>query len=329
MGYLYGNAFGVVGLMAGRVALWSITFLVVSVLLSGAPAVGQSQPPVPTFKSGVDLVRVTATVRDRKGRFVNDLSVRDFEILDGTDHRPILDFRHDSGGLSVALLFDISGSMEGRLADAREQANHVLAWLNPHDEAAVFTFDTQLDHILPFTQGLKALPKEMSKVTAFGATSLHDAIAQTAERAGQREGRRRAVVVLTDGNDNASRLQPKEVSALASAIDVPVYIFGVVPSIDNPTEEVATASAIHSPLASQLEDLAKWTGGRVFTVSTPGQRSLAARQMVEELRHQYLIAFEASGRAGWHPLTVRTREKDLVVRARNGYIVGQYRPNAF
>jgi hypothetical protein len=78
-----------------------------------------------------------------------------------------------------------------------------------------------------------------------------------------------------------------------------------------------------------LEDLATWTGGRVFIVSAPGQRSTAARQMVDELRHQYLIAFESGGRTGWHPLVIRTREKDLIVRARSGYVVGQSRPNSF
>jgi hypothetical protein len=71
------------------------------------------------------------------------------------------------------------------------------------------------------------------------------------------------------------------------------------------------------------------TGGLVFKASTPGQRSLAARQIVDELRHQYVIAFESSGIPGWHPLVVRTRDKDLAVRARDGYSVGQSRPHSF
>jgi hypothetical protein len=62
--------------------------------------------------------------------------------------------------------------------------------------------------------------------------------------------------------------------------------------------------------------------------STPGQRSIAAREIIDELRHQYLIAFESSGKPGWHPLVVRARKKDLIVRARSGYIAGQLRPTA-
>jgi len=134
--------------------------------------------------------------------------------------------------------------------------------------------------------------------------------------------------VLTDGADNWSKLSPSEVSGLASAIDVPVYIFGIVPSIDNPSEEASTKSVSGSAFAGPLADLASWTGGHVFVASTPGQRSIAARQIIDELRHQYLIAFESSGRPGWHPLVVRARNKDLIVRARSGYIAGQSSPTA-
>ncbi len=308
--------------------------------LGGAQVLGQGGQPVAagtdqsagqpavTFKAGVDLVRIAAVVRDRKGRFVQDLKARDFEVLDEGRARSISDLQNDVSAVSIALLFDVSGSMEGRLPSAREAAAHVLSWLDAtKDEAAIFTFDTQLDQQTPFTTGLKTLPKSMTTVVPFGATSLHDAIAQTAQRAGEREGRRRAVVVLTDGADNASHMKPEEVSALASSIDVPVYIFGVVGAIDNPTEDISTTSIERSAFVGPLAELAAWTGGHVFVSSTPGQRSLAARQIVDELRHQYLIAFESSGKPGWHPLVVRARNRDLVVRARSGYIAGQSRPS--
>src|SRR5262245_11015170 len=300
--------------------------------LAGSPLNGfqQSQPPVASFKSSVDLVRVAAVVRDHKGRFVQDLNARDFEILDGGQSRNIADFRTDVAGVSIAFLFDVSGSMEGHMPGAREAAKHVLSWLDARAaEARFFTFATQLQEIAPFTVGLKTLPEAFDRIVPYGATSLHDAIAATARRAGAREGRRRAVVVLTDGDDNWSRLKPNEVSAIASEIDVPVYLLGIVPSIDNPTRETASDSAGRSALGGSLADLARSTGGHSFVVSTPAQRSVAARQIIEELRHQYLIAFEPSGRPGWHPLVVRARNKDLVVRARSGYIAGQSSPTTF
>jgi len=301
-------------------ALTSLVFGLASELLP-------QEPPVATFKSGVDVVRIAAVVRDHKGRFVRDLSAHDFEVLDGGWPRTITDFRPDTTGVSIALLFDVSGSMEGRLASAREAAAHVLSWLDSRDEAAVFTFDTRLDEVKPFTAGLKSLPDAMTSVVPFGATSLHDAIAETAQRVGAREGRRRAVVVFTDGYDTWSRLQPAQVSAVASRIDVPVYILGIVPSIDNPGAETATASAERSALAGPLVDLASWTGGHTFVASTPAQRSTSAREILEELRHQYLIAFESSGQPGWHSLVVRARNRGLTVRARSGYIAGQSSPD--
>jgi Ca-activated chloride channel family protein len=303
---------------------------VLILLIATEAARGQEQtPPVAAFKSSVDMVRIAAVVRDQKGRFVQDLTARDFEVLDGGHVRAITDLQRDLAGVSIAVLFDVSGSMEGHMPNAREAATHVLAWLDAlRDEAAVYTFDTHLDERTPFTTGLRTLPDSVSGVVPFGATSLHDAIAETARRVGARDGRRHAVIVMTDGADNASSLKPSQVSAIASSIDVPVYIFGIVASIDNPSEEAWTHAAGSSAFEGPLADLAAWTGGHVFVASTPGQRSIAARQIIEELRHQYVIAFESSGRPGWHPLVVRARNKDLVIRARSGYVAGQSRPTA-
>jgi VWFA-related protein len=155
---------------------------------------------------------------------------------------------------------------------------------------------------------------------------LHDAIAQAAERVASREGRRRAVVVFTDGNDNFSRLKPSEVSGIASAIDVPVYVVGIVSMVDDPGADIGAVSAAQSAFSGPLSDLTTWTGGRTFVASVPAKRSIVGRQIVDELRHQYLMAFETSGRPGWHPLEVRARGRDLTVRARSGYIAGQSRP---
>ena len=306
------------------------TLLATATMCAATLSAQQTTPNVPppaTFKSSVDLVRVSAVVRDRKGRFVRDLAVGDFEVLDAGEHRRIDEFRDDDSRVSIALLFDVSGSMESELGHAREAAEQILSWLNVQgDEAAVYTFDTRLDEVTPFTTGLKRLPREMQAVTPFGATSLHDAVAQTAEKAATRDGLRRAVVVLTDGRDNASRLTPGEVSGIASSIDVPVYIIGIVPAIDNPSSDFSTTTYERSALTGSLSDLAYWTGGRAFVASTIADRSLTARQIVDELRHQYLIAFESSGTPGWHPLVIRARGRDLTVRARSGYFAGQFRP---
>src|SRR5215831_11937037 len=128
--------------------------IIATTLLVALNAASRAQEQTTTFRSGVDLVRVAAVVRDQKGRFVPDLTARDFEILENGRPRSITDFRHDLAGVSIALLFDVSGSMEGHLPDARETARHTLSWLEPGDEAAVYTFDTNLDEAVPFTEGL-------------------------------------------------------------------------------------------------------------------------------------------------------------------------------
>lgn len=285
------------------------------------------QEPTIVFKSSVELVSVNAVVRDRRGRPVQNLRAVDFEVIDGGQPRTIIEFRHDLAGVSVALLFDVSGSMEGRLGQARDTANFLLGALDAKDdEAAVFTFDTRLDEVAPFTTRLDRLPEGLAAIAPFGATSLHDAIAATAERFDDRGPRRRAVVVFTDGNDTASRLTPSEVSGIASAIDVPVYILAVVPTIDVPSDDTSDDQGVVRSRWVDLTDLARWTGGDVFFVTSATERSTAARQLIEELRHQYFMAFEAGVNPGWHPLVVRTRDRNLRVRARSGYFAGLSRP---
>jgi Ca-activated chloride channel family protein len=287
-----------------------------------------AQAPPPTFHSSVDVVRLAAVVRDQKGRFVRGLAPHDFEIFDSGRMRTITDFRQDVAGLSIALLFDVSGSMEGQLGHAREAATTLLGLLDPaRDEAAVFQFDTRLEETVPFTPGLQKLPDSMSKVVPFGATSLLDAVARTAQRINLREGRRHAVVVLTDGLDNASKLTASQVSGIASSIDVPVYVVGIVSALDDPASDTATPAALKSPLKGELANLASWTGGAAWVASSAPRREYVVRQIVEELRHQYVIAIESGNEPGWHPLTVKLRNANLTAHARSGYIVGQSRPH--
>ena len=302
--------------------------LLASLVLTPAPTFGQ-QPEAtaaPSFKSGIDLVTVAATVRDRRGRLVRGLGAADFQVLDNGQPRKITDFRAEPSPISLAILFDISGSMRtsDRLLAARFAAHHVLSWLEPgRDEAALFTFDSRLHEVAPFTVDTRALQGALGEVDPFGATSLHDAVAQAAQRAAARTGRRRAVAVITDGIDTSSGLTPGEVSGIASAIDVPVYIIATVLPIDHPGREGSVAEAPERPVdGGTVEDLATWTGGAFFYVSTPADTSNAARQLLDELRQQYVIAFEPAAVDGWRPLEIRTRDKDYIVRARSGYMAG-------
>jgi VWFA-related protein len=294
-----------------------------------APHVFAQEPPISTFRSSIDVVSVSAVVRDRKGRFVENLERKDFIVAEAGQPRPILDFRAQADGpVKLAMLFDISGSMRvgTKAVDARQAARHVLGALKPGDEAALFSFDTRMDRVTPFTSDLSVLEAGLDHVQSpYGQTSMYDAIAETARivaTEGPGKGRvpqRSAVVVLTDGIDTRSRLTSEQVSTIASSIDIPVYIVAVVAMIDDPRQAVAPAPEMTGP----LPDLARWTGGEMFVASAPAHASLAARQIVDELRHQYILAFEASrSREGWRPVEVRARNNALTVRARAGYLSG-------
>jgi Ca-activated chloride channel family protein len=268
---------------------------------------------------------VTATVRDRKGRLIKGLTSRDFEVFDKGERRRIADFRSEPSPVSLAILFDISGSMRiaDRMLAAKFAAHHVLSWLEMgRDEAALFTFDSGLHEVAPFTVDTRALQGALGEVDPFGATSLHDAIADAAKRVGSRSTRRRALVVITDGVDTASRLTPAEVSGVASAIDVPVYVIATVLPIDHPGKEESLSGTRPANEEATVEDLANWTGGALFYASAPADTNRAARQVIEELREQYVIAFEPAASRGWRPLEVKTRDKALIVRTRSGYMAG-------
>jgi Ca-activated chloride channel family protein len=322
--YLFGKELGYVRGMRRILQALALTLL---------PIVGWAQEAAEkqaTFRSGVDLVTVSATVRDGKGRLVKDLTQKEFEVIDRGERRKITEFRADQAPLSLAILFDVSGSMDtaDRVTAAKFAAHHLLNQLQEgRDEAGLFAFDSRLREVAPFTVDTRALKGALGEVDPFGATSLHDAVAAAAERVALRPFPRRAVVVLTDGIDTASRLTPAQVSAKAAAIDVPVYIIATVLPIDDPGSDRATPGAKKEapPSIGTIEDLARWTGGALYYSSTAASAYKAARAMVDELRHLYLIAFEPGAEPGWHPIEIRTADKDFVVRTRGGYVAGSVR----
>jgi VWFA-related protein len=321
--------------MLGRAAVLTASAVLVAWpgLVSGPAraqgAAAPSQDRAPRFKSAVDLVSVSAVVRDKKGRFVPHLSREDFIVVEGGERRPIVGFNAEADGpVKVAVLFDISGSMRvgTKSVDAQQAARHLFSSLKKGDEAALFAFDTQLEKVSGFTTDFKGLERKVDKIEQpFGQTSLYDAIAETAKAVGAAAGsngssipQRAAIVVLTDGIDTKSRLTPQDVSAVASSIDVPVYIVAVMSPVDDPRNPDYGTGA----LSSGLTDLARWTGGDFFIAIAPAHASVAARQIVGEMRNQYMLAFEASRRAGWRSLEVRARDREHIVRARSGYTAG-------
>jgi Ca-activated chloride channel family protein len=274
----------------------------------------------PMFTTSVAVVPITALVRDSKNRIVRNLGRSDFEVLENGRLRPIVDFNaKDNASLSVAFLFDTSGSM--RLALNLEKGiwfiEHFLSQMTPvTDEAAFFTFHKTLRQEVPFTNDRELIHRALGKVNPWGLTSLYDAIAETAGRLTDRSASRRAVVVISDGIDTSSALTTEQVSALASAVDVPIYVVAVVSPIDRPGKG---GSAEPNQRGGRLSDLADWTGGELAYVTVPEQASTVTRDLIAMMRQQYFMAIESATDAGWYPIEVKTKREGLSVRARRGY----------
>ena len=285
--------------------------------LSAGEALAQSEVR-PTFRSGVELVSVSAVVRDQRGRLVQELTRDDFHVLDGGESRSILNFWSDeAASVSVGVLVDTSGSMSvgSKMADARSSTDRLLARLRPDDESAVFVFDSELRELETFETDHARRGASLSDVHPYGVTSLYDAIAETAQRVADRSSTHRAVVVFSDGIDTHSELTAPEVSAIASSIDVPVYLVATVSPLDLPDAPTST-KRLHAS-AGHLEDLARWTGGRVFYASASGEADLATAELLTELRHQYVLAFEAASEPGWRLIEVHVPDRH--VRTRSAY----------
>jgi Ca-activated chloride channel family protein len=241
------------------------------------------------------------------------LKPADFELFDDGQKRALTNVWSEPSPASVAILMDVSGSMASKLARARETASALVAGLQPGaDEVAYYTFDTSLNEVRPFSKTFVATDHAWNTARAYGATSLWDAIAETAQKISDRQ-RRRALVVITDGVDSASAMKPADVSAIASSLDVPVYMVVVGFGSDDTVAE--------APMRGPMADLAAWTGGDSLTVyDTPSVLAIT-QQLLAELHHQYIVAFEPGTTQGWHSLVLRARKPGLFVRARSGYMV--------
>ncbi len=298
-------------------------------LASGLAAQGRPMPverdPAPTFTSGVDMVTVHVSVRDRRGRIVRDLPASDFSLIDSGFGRRIEHVFASESALSIAVLVDISGSMavDRNIERARRAVEATVGVLQDgRDELSLFTFDTVLREIAPFTSDLDRIGALELTESPYGKTSLYDAIADAATLVARRGNRHRALLVVTDGVDNGSLRTAGEVSGVASAVAVPVHVITVGGPLDR---RDGIGGAGGAAAAVSLTDLARWTGGSVRATGTPEDLLAALEQLLSGLRYQYVLTFKPGFRRGWHPIEIRTADDNLVVHARGGYVAGRAR----
>lgn len=282
-------------------------------------------PSRPTFRSSADLVSIQASVRDKRGRPLGGLTSADFEVRDNGQPRSILSLRSDRRSpVSLAILVDMSGSMRvgSKIGMARQAFESIVSQLRDgQDELAIFTFDSKLHERQAFTTDVSRVKGSLDDFNAFGATSLYDAAAATARKLAERSAAHKAIVILTDGIDTSSSLTAPEVSGLASSIDVPVYIVATVASPDR-VSLLDGAGRSGPSNGADLRDLAEWTGGHLIFAGSPVETVLAAANLLDELRQQYVLAIEAANTREWRRLEVRVKRASASVKARSGYFGG-------
>jgi Ca-activated chloride channel family protein len=272
----------------------------------GAPPPGQAQPPVARFSSGVQLVEVYATVTDDKGEPVRGLAREAFQVFEDGQPQDIQAFAAGDFPLSVALAIDRSASMSGeRLDRAKAAGRAFLDALRPTDQAAVVSISSRVELAAPLSTDRTAQRAAIDALTPWSTTALHDAIIEALRLVQEGTGRR-ALVLLSDGQDRYSRASLTQALDEARRGDVLIYPIAV--------------GRRTTPLFPRLASL---TGGRSSHLpkaeGLPGTLEGIARELHEQYLIGYMPSRPAAERPGWHAIDVRLSARGLRVRARDGY----------
>jgi Ca-activated chloride channel family protein len=301
----------------------SVAAAALSLASAGAPSWAQT----PVFASRTELVVLSATAVDEKGRPVTNLKRQEFTVFEDGRPQPIA---HFSEGPAVAarvlILVDASGSMNAELkvTSARMAVTQFLSALAPQDSVALAGFDSEYWGIVGWTTDHNKVEEGFNRLKPFGSTALHDALDHAARDLASHGEGRRAVVVITDGVDTASQATADDVIARSRALDVPIYAVSVVAPIDDPRAEAFTGkdrTTIVGAGRALLDRYAAQSGGAAFVVSDFAGLKKAADLIALEFRHQYRLGYDPpEGPTRFRRVEVRTTRKGVLVRTRSGYI---------
>ena len=261
------------------------------------------------FSSGVNVVEVYASVTNERGEVVTGLTRGDFELRENDEVQAISNFAAGTFPLSAAIALDRSFSMSGpRLALAKAAARAFLGELRPEDESMVLAIGSEVEVVAPLSTDRPRQLDALARLDPFGTTGLHDAIVRAIDEVQVAKGRR-ALVLLSDGDDRYSRSTAAD--ALDRARRADVMVFPVALGRTRP------------PLFAELATL---TGGRSFHTRDPAALGQTLRTIARELREQYLLGYTpsrplAAGANEWRSIAVTVKRPGAQVRARDGYLV--------
>src|SRR5579863_3309708 len=290
--------------------------------LSGQPADEKPARPDQEDKNRIVLdvsrVNLLFTVSDKKGRFVNDLVKDDFEVFESKKPQSIMEFNAESNlPLRLAILIDTSNSIRERFRFQQEAATEfVNSVVRPRqDKAIVVSFDTAAELVADLTDEPEVLAKAIQGLRPGGGTALYDAIFFACRDKLMQDQPlykfRRAMVILSDGEDNQSRYTRDQALEMALKADVTVYTIST------------NITRIESDGDKVLRYFAAETGGQAFFPFKASDLSQSFENIANELRHQYNIFYRPEPLKVdglYHAVEIRVKgHKDLLVRARKGY----------
>jgi Ca-activated chloride channel family protein len=308
------------------------------------------------FKSGVELINVTATVSDVSGRFVSGLRADDFLVYEDNQPVQVTHFSAERVPVSLGIALDTSGSMVGEKLQAAQSAldRFLFDLLDRQDEIFLYRFSNDPVLLQSWTTDRPLLSRALGRITANGGTAMYDTVAEAIPLAQHGQYLKKALVVISDGNDTASRTNISEVKQLIRESEVLVYAIG----IDGTGEGTVTRRAppqprwpIPSPFPGgrrpwpqppiggggwprnsnpndervnivALRDMTDDSGGRTEIVRNPVDLNPATANIADELSKQYYLGYPSTSKKDgrWHSIRVELRNGNYRVRARRGYV---------
>jgi len=287
--------------------------------MTGLAAAQDTAPMTETVSVGYVMVPFMAT--NKQGRPLEDLKKREVTLL--VDGRPVvtdLFERVQSAPISYAILLDGSGSMglSGKIAGARAAVEGLVSRGRPGDEYALHVFSEGLvNEIVPFTNDGSEIIRAIDKVAPFGKTALFDALAIMPDKSLMGSNGSRAIILLTDGYDNASETAVADLAAGFEQVNLPVYPVALVGPL-MPDPEGQNESGVNIEV---LEEVARLTGGRVSYLEEPEDLVRALLSIQKELRSQYLVGFSETGKglSRFRKISLKLPRRARSVQVRAGY----------
>ncbi len=278
---------------------------------------GEVDDKIPVI-TNTDLVSFTITVTDIYGRFVSGLGKSAFSIFDDKTQQDITFFSDEDSPVSVGILFDVSGSMSGdKVRRARDALAHFVQTSHDRDEYFLIGFNSRAQLLMDRTRDGNAVLDKLTFVQTKNNTALYDACYLGVERVQRGTHPKRALLLISDGQDNNSRYTFNELRRVLKESDVVLYAVGILGGSD-------AGSSLGMEGQGIMDELAGVSGGKAFYPRSAAEMDDIFEQIALELRHQYSVGYRPpSFDSKWHRIKVKVAPPRglprMFVRSKEGY----------